>query len=333
MNLKKYWLNFLDFIFSIPNRYWFVMIIYVLMQLSAFVTVPIFMMLFKFEPIDSLVYSQLFGFALATVLSLLILRKDITNELKDNDTTIGKIISWSIIGIFLAYLAQFVAASIEMFVLNIEPGSENTADIMNVINASTIFLLIPAIFAPILEELLFRKIIFGSLYKRINFFWAAILSSLAFGVIHLDLTHLLIYTGMGLVFSYLYVKTKTIIVPILVHMGMNTITVLMQLTVDIEELERMQNELSSIINFIGGLLICFLALFIFYLEFYLPAWLVFTDKRLVGVYSQLSLQLLLSLTLVQVLEVSNVTEQINLRNKSFVRAHLSVLTKLYFSSE
>jgi len=252
MNLKKYWLNFLDFIFSIPNRYWFVMIIYVLMQLSAFVTVPIFMMLFKFEPIDSLVYSQLFGFALATVLSLLILRKDITNELKDNDTTIGKIISWSIIGIFLAYLAQFVAASIEMFVLNIEPGSENTADIMNVINASTIFLLIPAIFAPILEELLFRKIIFGSLYKRINFFWAAILSSLAFGVIHLDLTHLLIYTGMGLVFSYLYVKTKTIIVPILVHMGMNTITVLMQLTVDIEELERMQNELSSIINFIGG---------------------------------------------------------------------------------
>lgn len=252
MDLKKYWLNFLDFIFSIPKRYWFVMLIYVLMQLSAFVTVPIFAIIFKFEPIDSLVYSQLFGFALATVLSLFILRKDITNELKNNDTTIGKIISWSIIGIFLAYLAQFVAASIEMFLLNIEPGSENTADIMNIINASTLFLLIPAIFAPILEELLFRKIIFGSLYRRMNFFWAAILSSLAFGVIHLDLTHLLIYTGMGLVFSYLYVKTKTIMVPILVHMGMNTITVLMQLTVDIEELERIQNELGSMFNFIGG---------------------------------------------------------------------------------
>src|SRR5699024_12863433 len=100
------------------------------------------------------------------------------------------------------------------------------------------------------EELLFRKIIFGSLYRRMNFFWAAILSSLAFGVIHLDLTHLLIYTGMGLVFSYLYVKTKTIIVPILVHMSMNTITVLMLLTVDIEVLERMKTILNSIINFI-----------------------------------------------------------------------------------
>src|SRR5699024_614779 len=132
------------------------------------------------------------------------------------------------------------------------PGSENTAHLMTIINASTLFLLIPAIFAPTLEELLLRKIIFGSRYRRMNFFCAAILSSLALAVIHPDLTHLLIYTGMGLVFSYLYVKTKTIIVPILVHMGMNTITVLMQLTVDIEELERIQNELGSMINFIGG---------------------------------------------------------------------------------
>src|SRR5699024_11070340 len=72
---------------------------------------------------------------------------------------------------------------------------------------------------------------------------------------HLDLTHLLIYTGMGLVFSYLYVKTKTIIVPIIVHMGMNTITVLAHLFIDVEELERIQNELGALINLIGGLLI------------------------------------------------------------------------------
>ncbi len=252
MNLKKYWLSFSTFILTIPKRYWYTMLIYVLMQFSAFVTIPILAFVFKFDPIDALVYSQLFAFILATIISLFILRKDILNELRNSQSSFGKIISWSIIGLFLAYLAQFIAASIEMYVLNINPGSENTAEIMNIINASTVFLLIPAIFAPILEELLFRKIIFGSLYKRINFFWAAILSSLAFGVIHLDLTHLLIYTGMGLVFSYLYVKTKTIIVPIIVHMGMNTITVIAQLTIDIEELERLQDELGSIIKFIGG---------------------------------------------------------------------------------
>ncbi|HLR59398.1 MAG TPA: type II CAAX endopeptidase family protein [Pseudogracilibacillus sp.] len=236
----------------IPKRYWFTLLTYVLMHASGLVTIPIFALVFKLGPVDALVYSQLFAFILATIISLFILRNDISNELKTSQTGVGKIITWSIIGLFLAYLAQLTAASIEMYVLGIDPGSENTADIMKVINASTIFLLIPAIFAPILEELVFRKIIFGSLYKRMNFFWAAILSSIAFGVIHLDLTHLLIYTGMGLVFSYLYVKTKTIIVPIIVHMGMNTITVLAQLFIDVEELERLQNELGALINLIGG---------------------------------------------------------------------------------
>src|SRR5699024_12501268 len=107
----------------------------------------------------------------------------------------------------------------------------------------------------------------------------------------------------------------------------------MQFTVDIIEVERMQIDLSYIFNFLGGLFICFLALFIFYSEFYLPAWLDFTDKRLVGVYSQLSLQLLQSLTLVQVLEVSNVTDQINLRNKSFVMRKIRMIQQLDISRE
>lgn len=236
----------------IPKRYWFTMLTYVLMHLSAFVTIPLLTLVFKLEPLDALVYSQLFAFILATIVSLLILKSDIINELKVSGTRLSKIISWTIIGIFLAYLAQIITGSIETYILKIDPGSENTAQIMNIINNATVFLVIPAIFAPILEELVFRKIIFGSLYKRMNFFWAAVLSSLAFGVIHLDLTHILIYTGMGLVFSYLYVKTQTIIVPILVHMGMNTITVMAQLLIDVEELERIQQELGFIFHFIGG---------------------------------------------------------------------------------
>src|SRR5690625_7435712 len=96
MDLKKYWLNFLDFIFSIPKRYWFVMLIYVLMQLSAFVTVPIFAIIFKFEPIDSLVYSQLFVFVLVTVLLLFILLKVIIIDLNNIYTNIIIIILFTI---------------------------------------------------------------------------------------------------------------------------------------------------------------------------------------------------------------------------------------------
>lgn len=236
----------------ISARYWFTMLTYVLMHLSGFVTIPLLVIGLNLNPIDALVYGQLAAFILATIISLYLLRTDIINELKNSGSSFGKIILWTIIGIFLAYFAQMLAALIELNIFGIDPGSENTASIMNIIDQAPIFLIIPAVFAPILEELIFRKIIFGTLHKKMHFFWAAILSSLAFGIIHLDLTHLLIYTGMGIVFSYLYVKTKTIIVPILVHMGMNSITTIAQLLIDVDELERLQNELSSIINLIGG---------------------------------------------------------------------------------
>ncbi len=236
----------------ISARYWFTMLTYVLMHLSGFVTIPLLVIGLNLNPIDALVYGQLAAFALATIISLYLLRTDIVNELKHSRSGLGKIIQWTVIGMFLAYFAQMIAALIELNIFAIDPVSENTAEIMNVIDQAPIFLIIPAVFAPILEELIFRKIIFGTLHTKMNFFWAAILSSLGFAVIHLDLTHLLVYTGMGLVFSYLYVKTKTIIVPILVHMGMNSITVLAQLLIDVDELERLQNELSSIIYLIGG---------------------------------------------------------------------------------
>ncbi len=54
-------------------------------------------------------------------------------------------------------------------------------------------------------------------------------------MIHLDFLHILVYTAMGFVFAFLYVQTKRIIVPIIVHAGMNTLVVVAQLTLDPEK--------------------------------------------------------------------------------------------------
>lgn len=66
----------------------------------------------------------------------------------------------------MALLSQGLAATIEMELFGIDPGSENTQGIMNMARAVPIFIVLPAILAPILEEIIFRKIIFGSLYKK-----------------------------------------------------------------------------------------------------------------------------------------------------------------------
>lgn len=166
----------------------------------------------------------------------------------------GEVIGWSILGVFMAYIAQAVAVTIETNIFNITPGSENTQDIMAVTRAIPLFAIIPAVIAPILEEIIFRKIIFGSLYKRTNFIIAALISALIFGIIHGEPQHILIYASMGFVFAFLYVKTKNIIVPILVHMTLNTISVMVQFSLSPEEIEKIQqqwNQMQMIL--IGGL--------------------------------------------------------------------------------
>ncbi len=74
-----------------------------------------------------------------------------------------------------------MAASIEIYILGIEPGSENTVpDHGGCPRSNALFILIPAIIAPILEEIIFRKIVFGTLYKRMNSIFAALFISADF---------------------------------------------------------------------------------------------------------------------------------------------------------
>lgn len=147
----------------------------------------------------------------------------------------------------MAFLAQGISATIEMKVFGITQSSENTKLIMDVTRATPLFMVIPALIAPILEEIIFRKIIFGQLYLRTNFIIAALLSALIFGIIHGEPQHLLVYASMGFVFAFLYVKTKRIIVPIIVHMAMNTTVVLAQFNIDPKELEQQLEQLQAII--------------------------------------------------------------------------------------
>lgn len=165
-------------------------------------------------------------------------KKNLQEEKLSHPLPLGKIIGWTALGIVLAWGAQLIAILIETNLLGINEGSENTESIIDITRMNPLFFIIPVFTAPILEELIFRKIIFGTLYKRMNFFLAVLISSFLFGILHLELQHILIYFAMGVALAYVYVKTKRIIVPILVHMGMNALVVISQLAIPAEELEK-----------------------------------------------------------------------------------------------
>lgn len=110
-------------------------------------------------------------------------------------------------------------------------------------NASTVLplmtILSTCVFAPIIEETVFRAGAFSCLRSRIGFWTAAIISSILFGYIHIvdsllagnlvDVSYLLVYAGIGMVLAYGYEKSSSCLVPGMVHAGNNIISMLFML--------------------------------------------------------------------------------------------------------
>lgn len=174
------------------------------------------------------------AFLIALIIMGLLIRrnKPFFDVFKGPRASIGVTIGWGILGVFLAFSGQIVASLIEVYVLGIEPGSENTQMIMDITRIAPIMVVTSVLLAPILEELVFRRVIFGSLIQTQNFWVAALISAFVFALIHRDFTHLLVYTVMGLIFSFLYYKTKRLLAPIIAHMAMNGLVTLVQLNAD-----------------------------------------------------------------------------------------------------
>lgn len=238
------------------REYLIVLIVYIVMQLSSFLGVPLMIGLLgaigKSQTL-AVPYWLIVSFSFALILILIILRKEIsTPSLERKGSSAGISIVWAVFGVFLALLAQTLAANIEHLV-GVPMGSENTQQILTIINTFPLAILVSSIIGPILEEIVFRKIIFGSLYGRFNFFVSALISSVIFALAHMEPAHVLLYSSMGFTFAFLYVKTKHILVPIFAHVAMNTLVVLMQ-SVYKDDIERLSRDAQGIQNFIGGFL-------------------------------------------------------------------------------
>ncbi|MBO4449531.1 MAG: CPBP family intramembrane metalloprotease [Clostridiales bacterium] len=81
-------------------------------------------------------------------------------------------------------------------------------------------ILIPVLFAPVLEELVFRKMILGRT-KGFGETTAIVFSSLCFGLFHQNLTQFMFAFVLGLFLGYVYCKTGKVIVTIIMHMLIN----------------------------------------------------------------------------------------------------------------
>lgn len=244
---------------SLKKEYWLIILTYIVMQFSGILGIPLLLRMGigegesqRMAQITASGYWTVASFAVAFAIVLLLLRNHFkSNEFRGDASPVSTSVLWAVGGVFMALFVQVLAANIEIQVFGIEGESENTKVIMEVLQVTPLLILVTSIIGPILEEIIFRKILFGVLYQRINFFLSALISSLVFALVHGEPQHVLLYGSMGFVFAFLYVKTKRILVPIFAHVAMNTFVVILQ--TNREQLEEMLKQAEQMQFIFGGM--------------------------------------------------------------------------------
>lgn len=88
------------------------------------------------------------------------------------------------------------------------------------------------IVAPLTEELVFRGLVMGHLSERMKLPFAALISSVVFGIAHLNVLQGVYAAIIGLVFALIYIRSGTIWASVLAHIGFNSVSSIATLLLD-----------------------------------------------------------------------------------------------------
>ncbi len=141
---------------------------------------------------------------------------NITKKIPNTNIKKGKVDGKSIT---LCFLLQFTAIMIMSILVNIFTkisGQELSTD-LNTLTPYMIFML--TVFNPIVEEFVFRKLFADKLLKHGELFYIVV-SSFCFAIVHgvaLGVPQVIYTFILGIIWSYLFVKTGSLTIPIILH--------------------------------------------------------------------------------------------------------------------
>lgn len=194
---------------------------------------------------DVLTWTNFLTYLFALICILIIFKPILVDDKLNFSLNLKYNLKWVGYGILIMFGSIYIAGIIEtLLTFNIDTGiSENQETINNLMNSSGLnaFLIaiVTIVFAPILEEIIFRKCLFG-IFKK-NTIVTVILSTIIFASIHvvpasvtiffeclarenkwinlyLEIIYIFSYLGQGFAISFVYHKTKGNVIPcMLIH--------------------------------------------------------------------------------------------------------------------
>ncbi|HHV12730.1 MAG TPA: CPBP family intramembrane metalloprotease [Clostridiales bacterium] len=132
---------------------------------------------------------------------------------------------------FICYMAMYftnLMSTVLTLVISLVKGEELVNPVAEAIIGGNflITLLYAAVIAPIIEEVIFRKLLLDKV-RRFGELPAILITGIAFGLFHMNLSQFFYAAVLGFIFAYVVLKTNTIRYSILLHMMINFISSVM----------------------------------------------------------------------------------------------------------
>lgn len=168
------------------------------------------------------------------IILIMMFKKEIVNGLRD----LKKNFTNRVVLSLNCWVVGCVIMTVSSFLIGLftnQSVSENEELVRQSISVAPLYMLYTcSIVAPLFEEMVFRRALYGLFKVKWIFI---LLSGLSFGLLHVigsynnitDFLYIIPYGAMGACFAYLLTKTKNITLPIIIHMLHNTILVLIQI--------------------------------------------------------------------------------------------------------
>ncbi len=195
--------------------------------LFPYVLIEVFQLLSIMEYLTPLTY-QFYMYAIFVLPLIFWMRPLLFAE---RSFSIRKMIVTSFVSILILLYANVAFNMLTNFFLGNQQSENQSA--INSIAYENVYLLafITCVLGPVMEELIFRGVLFRCLRERKSFVFSCLISSFFFGLIHVlsaildanyaDLWFLILYMGLGCIFCYMYESNRSIYPCIFAHMVYN----------------------------------------------------------------------------------------------------------------
>ena len=126
-------------------------------------------------------------------------------------------------GLLIVSYGIILAHNAILTLLGVDTQGEQILQLFSALDSPVWFILVGVIFAPFVEELFFRGFLFQGFRQKYGWVSGAFLSSIIFGLAHLDLVAFIPTSILGFLLAYMYHRSNSVWPGIILHVLVNAL--------------------------------------------------------------------------------------------------------------